>query len=65
MVLFAALATAAWQTLTDGTVRAVTLAVVASFAARTYLQYRRETAGAANTTEDATTKTDLPAKTAN
>ena len=41
MVLFAALAIAAGRTLTDGTVRAVTLAVVASFAARTYLQHRR------------------------
>ena len=46
MVLFAVLATAACRTLTDGTVRAVTLAVIASFAARTYLQHRRAEATA-------------------
>ena len=40
MLLFVGLAVAAWRTLSDGTTRAVTLAVIASFAVRTYLQYR-------------------------
>jgi hypothetical protein len=40
MVLFAGLEVAVWRTLTDGTTRAVTMAVVASFAVRTYFAYR-------------------------
>jgi heme A synthase len=44
MLLFAALGVAAWRTLDDPAMRqarAVTLAVIASFAVRTYLTYRR------------------------
>ena len=55
MVLFAVLAIAAGRTLTDGTVRAVTLAVIASFAARTYLQHRRNEAGVEETARAALT----------
>jgi len=40
MLLFAVLGIAAWRTLSDGTVRVVTLAVIGSFAARTILTYR-------------------------
>jgi type II secretory pathway component PulJ len=40
MFLFAVLGVAAWRTLSDGTTRAVTLAVIASFAVRTFLTFR-------------------------
>ena len=40
MVLFAVLAIAAWRSLSDGKMRVVTLAVIGSFAARTYLAHR-------------------------
>jgi hypothetical protein len=40
MLLFVVLGVAAWRTLSDGTTRAVTLAVLASFAVRTFLTFR-------------------------
>jgi hypothetical protein len=46
MICFAALAVAAWRTLDDPqmkNVRAVTVAVIASFAVRTWLAHRAET----------------------
>ena len=42
MVLFAVLSVAAWRSLSDGTMRVVTLAVIGSFAARTYLAHRKQ-----------------------
>ena len=42
MVLFAVLGVAAWRSLSDGTMRVVTLAVIGSFAARTYLAHRNQ-----------------------
>ena len=42
MVLFAVLGVAAWRSLSDTTMRVVTLAVIGSFAARTYLAHRRQ-----------------------
>ena len=40
MILFAVLGVAAWRSLSDSKMRVVTLAVIGSFAARTYLAHR-------------------------
>jgi hypothetical protein len=42
MVCFAVLGVVAWRSLSDDTLRVVTLAVIGSFAARTYLSHRQK-----------------------